>query len=206
MGKTNGHGEDLSALTTSAAALDAELRRYVELAAAAVRIPLTSEKGLDRAARAIAEAAECERRVLGDVQTLVQAITAAREAQESSSAALSAHVQSVAERRAELDGLLARFAKLGEVAKTLNVTIQKLAAYKASPYGEDPSSEREEMRRAFTEMESGMATVASHAQELATEATGKSFEDLARQAEALRQQILAVKNRLSLLQKSLPGG
>jgi hypothetical protein len=205
MSKTNGHGESLSALTTSAAALDAELKRYVELAALAVRVPLTSEKNLDRAARAITDAAESEKRVLEDVQKLVQAITAAREAQQSSSEALSAHVAAVSARRAELDLLLDRFAKLGEVAKTMNLTMQKIAGYKANPYATEASAEADEMRKALAEMEAGMATVAEHAQNLATDAHGKSFEDLGRQAESLRQQVLAAKNRLSLLQKALPG-
>jgi hypothetical protein len=201
-GKANGHGEALSALTTSAAALDAELRRYVELSSAAVRMPLTSEKSLDRAARAVSDAAESGQRVLGHVQSLVQAITVARQAQESSGEALDAQVRAVAERRSELEILLARFAQLGEVAKTLNLTMQKIAEYDTK--AQSPS-EAAEMREAFTAMETGMATVAAHAQELATEATAKSFEELARQADSLRQQVLAAKNRLGLLQKSMPG-
>ena len=170
-------------------------------------MPLTSEKNLERAARAITDAAESEKRVLEDVQALVLAITAAREAQQSSSEALSAHVNAVSENQPELDLLLARFAQLGEVAKTLNVTMQKIAGYKANPYAAEPVGRAadEIASQALAQMEAGMATVAAHAQDLATEADGKSFEDLARQAESLRQQVLAAKNKLSLLQKALPG-
>jgi chromosome segregation ATPase len=205
MGKSNGHGDRLSGLTASAAGLDAELRRYVELAATAVRIPLSSEKGIERASRAIADAAESEKRVLAHVQSLVREITAAREAQQSSTDALNAHASAVTQRRAELDAMLARFAQLGEVAKTMNAAVQKVAGYKANPYGAE-ANEADEMRRALAEVESGMDAVAVRAHELAAEATQMSFEDLARQAESLRQQILSAKNRLSLLQRAWPGG
>jgi DNA repair exonuclease SbcCD ATPase subunit len=196
MAKGNGHSERVSALTTSAAGLEAELHRYVELAAAAVRVPLTSEKNLERATRAMSDAAECEKRVLEQVAALGQAITLAREAQQSSNASLNAHLEAISRRRLELDALLARFAALGEVARAMNEAMQKIAGYKNDPYSPD-----EDMQRALGEMAANMATAAGHAQELATEATGKSFEDLARQAESLRQQILAAKNRLSLLQR-----
>jgi hypothetical protein len=198
MGKGNGQTQSdrVSALTTAAAGLEAELRRYVDLAAAAVRVPLTSEKNLDRAARAMGDAAESERRVLEQVAALGQAVGAARDAQQSSTAALNAHAETVASRRAELDALLGRFAALGELARAMNEAMQKLAAYKVTPYEADP-----DMQTALAEMAGNMTTAATHAQELASEATGKSFEDLARQAEGLRQQILAAKNRLALLQK-----
>lgn len=200
MGKGNGQTERVSALTSAAAGLETELRRYVELATAAVRVPLTSEKNLDRAARAIADAAESERRVLAEVSALGQAVAAAREAQQASTAALNAHVETVETRRTELGALLARFTALGELARTMNEAIQKLAgyqaAYKENPYG---GGSDEELQKGLVEMAASMTTAANHAQELASDATARSFEDLARQAEGLRQQILAAKNRLSLL-------
>src|ERR1700727_1011796 len=198
MAKGNGHNDRLSELTASAAALDVELRRYVDLAAAAVKMPLTSEKNLERAARAITDAAESEKRVLEHVQSLVKAITVAREAQQTSTLALNAHVDAVTARRSELDLLLARFAKLGDVAKAMNLAMQKIAGYKANPYSSD-SAEGDEMKKALAEMESQTGTGAEPPQELAAEATARRFEDLARQAESLRQQVLAAKNRLSLL-------
>ncbi len=201
-GKANGHGEKLSPITASAAALDAELRRYAELAGAAVRVPLTSEKNLDRATRAVADAAESGRRVLEQVQALVQAISAAREAQQASADALDAQARAVAERKSELEMLVVRYSKLGEVAHTLNLTMQRIAELDVKSRS---PQEAAEMGEAFAAMETGMTTVAKHAQELAAEATAKSFEDLGRQAESLRQQVLAAKNRLSLLQKTIPG-
>ncbi|MGO8991947.1 MAG: hypothetical protein ACLQVI_01365 [Polyangiaceae bacterium] len=184
-------------------ALDAELRRYVDLAGAAARIPLTSEKNLERAARAMTEAAEAERRVLDQVQLLVQAITVARETQEGATKTLNEHVATLGQRQGELEGLLARMSRLGELAKTLNAGMQKIASYKKNPYaaGEaEHTAEADEMKGALDAMEAGMATAATHAEELASHANQLRFEDVARQAEGLRQQVLSAKNRLSLLQ------
>jgi hypothetical protein len=205
MAKTNGHGGHATAastLTTAAAGLETELRRYVELAAAAVRTPLTSEKTLERATKAMSEAAESEQRVLAQVAELAQAIATAREAQQSSTDALNAHRAAIGQRRTELDALLARFAALGEVAKTMNTAMQKIAGYKGDPYPAGaPDAPEDGMQKALAEMAASMTVAAGHAQDLASEATAKEFEDIARQAESLRQQILAVKNRLSLLQR-----
>jgi hypothetical protein len=49
-----------------------------------------------------------------------------------------------------------------------------------------------------------MTTVAQHAAELAKEAAARELSDLGRQADGLRQQILAAKNRLAHLHKGLP--
>jgi hypothetical protein len=197
MPTANGHTDLASAITTSAAALEAELQRFMGLAATAVRIPLTSEKNLERAARATKDAAESEKRVLEHVSALGRAITVARETQQSSAAALNAHVEAIARRRTELDALLARFAALGEVVRAMNEAMHKITGYKESPYAPDTA---DDMHSAFDEMAASMTTAANHAQEVASEATAQDFDDLARQSEALRQQILALRNRLSLLQ------
>jgi hypothetical protein len=172
MTKGNGQSARTSALTGAAAALDAELRRYAELSSNAVKIALTSEKGLDRASKAVAEAVESQARIGEHVKLLVEAIGEARDAQQASATILDQRATQIAEKQAELAGLLVRFAKLGEVGQTLNAALQKVAAYKPDPY------------------------------RTADEAKGGDFEDLARQADGLRQQILATKNKLSLVQKA----
>jgi hypothetical protein len=116
---------------------------------------------------------------------------------------LGERVTVITQRRAELAALLARFGKLGEVGQALNAGLQKVATYKPDPYG--TSAESKEARDALDAIANGLATCAEHAQQLATEAQALDFEDLARQADGLRQQILATKNRLSLVQKAFAG-
>src|SRR5205823_4692682 len=71
-----------SPLATSAAALESELHRYLDLATVAQRIPLNSEKNLDRAARAIKDAMDSQERVSANVRALFEAITRARGARQ----------------------------------------------------------------------------------------------------------------------------
>jgi hypothetical protein len=185
-----------SPLATAAATLEAELGRYAALASEAMHVPLTSEKNLDRAGRALLAAAECEKGLTDLVRTLVEAVGAARQTQESTSISLAERGALIVERRAELEGLLARFAKLGETAKVLNEGLQKLAGYKGNPYDANDASE---VREALGQIDVGMTAV-----ELAKDATARELSDLGRQADGLRQQILSAKNRLAHLHRGLP--
>jgi signal recognition particle GTPase len=190
-----------SPLATAASALEAELKRYAELASEAMHAPLTSEKNIDRAGRALLAAAECEKGLTDLVRTLVDAVSTARQTQEATSASLAERGALIVERRAELEGLLARFATLGETAKLLNDGLQKLGGYKGNPYDGNDASE---LREALVQIDVGMTTVAEHAAELAKDAAARELADLGRQADGLRQQILSAKNRLAHLHKGLP--
>jgi hypothetical protein len=183
---------------TARDALEVELRKYEELTATAARVPLTSEKGIERAARAVADASESEKRVVSHAQALVQAIHAARAGQESATEALNACAARIEERRAVLKSLLARFEMVGEVARALNAALQKVALHKAES-GADAGGG--EAREALAAVESGMQVCAGHAQDVARDAAAADFEELGRHADGLRQQMLAAKNRLFLLKK-----
>jgi hypothetical protein len=201
MGKNGSAQAERSPLTAAAASLEAELKRYAELASEAMHAPLTSERNIDRAGRALLAAAECEKGLTELVRTLVEAVGTARQTQEATSSSLAERGALIVERRAELDGLMTRFAMLGETAKTLNEGLQKLGGYKGNPYDGNDASE---LREALGQIDVGMTTVAEHAAALAKEATERELSDLGRQADGLRQQILAAKNRLAHLHKGLP--
>jgi hypothetical protein len=188
-----------SPLTTAASALDLELRRYFDLTAAAQKIPITSEKNLERAARAVQDAAASQERVAAHVRALFEAITTAREAQEASALALAKHAEHMATRATELGELLQKFAELGVEAKALNAMMQEAAGYKKDPYAADDGEAKKRIEQVYARMEQ----VAQNAQALAELAGAKGIEDVARQADSVRQQIHAAKNKLTLLQKSL---
>src|SRR5437764_4749602 len=64
-------------LGAAAAALDAELKRFDQIAELLSRLKLDSEKNLDRAARAVQEAAQSEEKVVAAVRDLVAAVARA---------------------------------------------------------------------------------------------------------------------------------
>ena len=67
-----------SPLKAAVQALDDELERFEQLAHAAHKTPLTSERNLEKAATSINQAAESQQRVHGHIQALIDAISVAR--------------------------------------------------------------------------------------------------------------------------------
>ncbi|TMA31336.1 MAG: hypothetical protein E6J88_04195 [Deltaproteobacteria bacterium] len=171
-----------SELAEAALALDHELRRFEDLAAQAAHVKLNSEKSLERATDDLTRAAESQDRINAHVQKLVQAVAQARQKQESDAAALMARAQEIAGRRKQFAELLQRMGGLGQMAKE----VQELL--KSGPGNLDEVQQR-------------MQKVADDAAEIGQAAQSHEMEDLARQAETVRQQVLSAKNKVSLLAK-----
>lgn len=169
-----------SDLAEAAMALDHELRRFEELSAQAARLKLNSEKGIERATEALQRAAESQDRIHAQVQKLVAAVAAARQKQESDAAALIARAQQIAERRKQFGEVLQRMGALGQMAKQVQELLKDGA-------------------KNFDEIQQRMQKVADDAAEIAKTAAEQEMEDLARQADTLRQQVLSAKNKVALL-------
>lgn len=174
--------EGPSDLAEAAAALDHELRRFEELAAQAARVKLNTEKNLERATDALSRAAESQDRIHAIVQKLVAAVAAARGRQEADAAALMARAQEIAGRRGQFAQVLQRMAGLGQMAKE----VQELLQQPTAP---------------MDEVLARMQQVADDAADIGRAAAEQDMEDLARQADGLRQQVLAAKNKIALLAK-----
>ena len=119
-------------------------------------------------------------RIHAQVQQLVAAVAAARQKQESDAAALMARAEQIAARRKEFAELLQRMAGLGEMAKAVQHALR-----------EGPSG--------FDDVQGRMQHIADEASAIARDAQEKDMEDVARQAEVLRQQVLAARNKVGLL-------
>lgn len=168
-------------LGAAAAALEAELRRFEQLAELATRVELKSQKNLERATRAANDAAQAQDRVSERVRTLVEEIARARERQEEQAKALGARAEEIQSRRQALEALLERFARLGTDASEVNDLLKQ---------GGDVG-----------EAERRLGSVAETAEEVLREAEREGFEDAVRQAESIRQQSLAARNKLKLLRE-----
>jgi hypothetical protein len=186
-----------SPLMSAAVALDAELRRCADLAGEVERAPLTSEKALERVTRTVAEAVESDRRVL---ELLRAVIGAAQETQKRTTDVLNARGGTIAEKRAELEALLTRLRGIGEVARTLNEALLKVTGYKPDPYDADA---KKTVLETLAKIEEGMGECARHADAVTKDAREKHFDDVARQSDGLRQQILSAKSGLARLQQQI---
>jgi hypothetical protein len=188
----------LTDLGAAAAALEGELRRFEELGEIARRVPLNSEKNLDRAARATQEAAEAQERVATAVSALIGAITVARQRQEGHANGILERAKEIQARTAEFHELLKRFGLLGEAAKDIHALVQEAAALKK----EDGSVSLEALGR-LEQVSEQMARIVATAQDVAKDAKARGIEDIERQADALRQQVQSARNKLLLLQQNL---
>lgn len=188
-----------SDLVAAAKALDVELARFTAVTDAIRRTPLTSQTNLQRAAQSFTDVAALSDRLGAGMRTLIAALETARERQAAEAKAIEARAEEFRERMGAFQGLLERYAALGEEAAALNARMQEVAAPKA----DDPPLENGDRRRALAEVYDRLMRLAEGAGELATAAGAASFEELARQATSLRQQVLATGNRLDLLRANL---
>jgi hypothetical protein len=185
-----------SPLLAAAQAFEDELTSYAHLSDAFVRAPLDSARHLERASELLAEVAASEQRLGECGRRLAEAVGGARDDQEKKAMVTLERVPLLKQRTAELAGLLKQLQELGVEAVGLNETAGALAGHgpAAGPKGDQAAEPRHRAR----ELSTAIAGLSRRAQEVAVAARQSDFEDIARQAHALHQQLLAAHRKLHL--------
>lgn len=194
MGRAVGDGsEKTGGLTAAAEALETELRHYEDLAASLERERLDSEKNLRRAAQALSALCASEGRLAEHLANLVAAIGNARERQQAHAEAVQTRAARIQERSQALALLLSEWEALGRDAEDVRNLIQRTSGDPGdtnhSPSARAPS---------FGELEDRLTRLGEEAHRLVEKAQTEHFDDLARQAEGLRAQVLSALNKLRL--------
>jgi hypothetical protein len=179
-----------SELVQATIALDEELERVERLAQSAARVPLTSRRNLEKAARTTSEAAEAQAQAGERIRTLMEALTSARLRNEATVEAMQARTQEIKKRSEELTALITRFEAIGEEARAISSLAQEVP-------GENQAAR-------LAELETRMGAIAESARALWQEASDGGWSDVAHDADQLRQQVLAAKNKVGLLAKKVP--
>lgn len=194
---------DKSGLVGAAEALDAELRRYEGFVEALGRTALSSQKALERAAATLKEVADCDDRLGLRARELIDAITAAREKQQAQAHAVHARAIELSERVETWKELMRSYEGLSQDAASVNALIQtSLAPAVQSRKAEGGAPDLGEAAIAgLEEAHAKLGSLAEAAEALAVRAQDKGFPDVAREADAVRQQLLAARNKLGLLRK-----
>jgi hypothetical protein len=186
-----------SPLVLAAAALDEELRHYDSLAEEAKRSHINSAKTLHRAVRVVQESTARNETVQGKLRGLVTQIEEARTRQVESLNTLLEAAQRAQARSEQYDALLNRFAALGESARHVN-TLAGEADAKRQAGGPEA-----DLLEGLGSIETQMAGVVAEAEALATLASEQDWADLKGQADAVRQQVLAAKNKLAAARRAV---
>jgi chromosome segregation ATPase len=184
-----------SALIEAAMALEDELQRIAGITREAQRLPLDSQKNLERTQEKLAELGAIDERLQPLVARLMKAVQGLADEQQANAAALTARTEELRRRREVFQQLMASYAGLGTASQELNALVQAFAAgarreEASAPPAEPPSLEVVQV---------SMTQLLERAGEVAQAARREEFEDIARQADSLRQQLLSARNRLDLL-------
>jgi len=128
---------------------------------------------------------------------LVKEIEAARVRQVESLSTLLETAQRAQARSEQYEALLKRFAALGESARHVNTLALETDAKRQSGAPEAT------VLQGLDEVRTQMAAVVAEAEALVAVAAQQDWTDLERQAEAVRQQMLAAKNKLVAAQRAV---
>ena len=186
-----------SPLVEAAVSLEEELQRYEKLAVEVGRMTIGSEKTLARAARAVTEAAECQQRIFDRVGALSEAMGQTRTRQEAAVTKMAEGARHVGERASLFQTLIARFGALSEVARSLSTHAGEIGTRSAA------GAESAEMLQLIGTLVEGMSGAVTVADALMRTARESEFEEIARDAEALKRQMASSRSRLAQAQRSI---
>jgi hypothetical protein len=193
-------GDTWGDVAEAAVALERELRRFEQEAAAARKMSMDTRKGLERAARAAGETAQGQERVNATLTALVQAIDAARKRHEANVLALAARGEEMRQRAETLAPLYDRFSAVTDEGSAVNLLVQQAATMQRNA----GTQEQVATLVAFIEsIEERMSKLEGEARDLGRDSAQVSASDVAEQCDSLRQQVASARNKLGMLRKSL---
>ncbi|MET0402671.1 MAG: hypothetical protein ABW123_09720 [Cystobacter sp.] len=187
-----------SELVAAAAAIEEELRKFESLAQEVRSGPLRSQKNLEKMGHLLTSVADCDERLVAHMRTLLGVLNGWRDRQQNLAAEVNSRAQELQTRTQVYQSLMERFAGLGQEAGALSASMQGLVG---RTQGEPVKAE--ELIGSLQGVNERMARVAESAQTLANDAREQDFQDISRDAESLRQQLLSALNRAHLLQQKL---
>lgn len=184
-------GSPLSPLAAAAEALDAEVGRYEALAAGVGRERLDSEKSLRRAVQTLRDLEGSEARLGTHLESLGAALADVRRRQQEQAEAVRRRADEIGARSDRLGALLGRWQALGDGARELNQLVRAFDG--ATEHAQSAST-------LLADLDERLARLTEDAAELTRAVESDGFADLARQADGLRMQLVAVRNKLRLMQ------
>jgi len=179
-------------LTAAAAAVESALERFEHLARAFEREPLDSEKSLRRATQGLDAVHAADARLGEELRALVATLGPAQERQHVRAEAVRAKAEELRMRSACLAELLRGWEAIGAAAAQVNRLVQMLRDRRGAD-GAVPLDAGE-----HAAVDDQLAALGANAERLAEAAEAQGFPDLGRQAEDLRTQLTAARNKLRL--------
>jgi hypothetical protein len=183
-------------LAAAAAALENELRHYQDTSAELAKIALNSEKTLQRARKVLEECAAHQEKLAQLLPEFAQAMQAAQAKQQECMDVTARGTMRIKERFEDRMALLERVAALGQKAQDINGPVAAVV---------DGTTERTPAELLKTLEEVGARTEAAIAEAASVHdaAEAADWQDIARDTDALRQQLQAARNKVLVAQRNV---
>jgi hypothetical protein len=184
--------DEPDSLTTAAAAVESALERFEQLARAFEREPLDTEKSLRRAAQELDAVQAADARLGEKLRALVATLAPAQERQQQRAEAVRRKAEELRQRSESLATLLRGWEAIGTAAAQANRLVQALR----ERHDADGAVVLDAAEHATVDEQ--LAGLGANAERLAEAAAAQGFPDLGRQADGLRMQLAAARNKLRL--------
>jgi methyl-accepting chemotaxis protein len=188
-----------SELVAAATAIEEELRKFETMAEEVRSSPLRSQKQLEKMGKLLNQVADCDERMVANMRLLLGVLNKWRDRQQALATEVNSRAQELQDRTRVYQELMQRFGGLGQEAGALSTQMQEVAGM--TQQGQPMKAE--EIISSLQMVNERMTQVADNAGKLASDAEAHDFLDVSRDAESLRQQLLAARNRANLLQQKL---
>jgi hypothetical protein len=189
---------DEPTLHTVAERLLGDLRKLEDTIREAQRLEITSAKNLQRGRRLLEACSETEQRLAGHLQSLASAIQSTQQR----IAGCMEHTVEFSKRlaeRAEVRGaLLERLGGLGRRASEINEPVAAAVAAQTAGEADDAT-----LLTTVTEVVARTEGLLEEAGTVAKDARDAAWNDIARDADGLRQQVQALRGKVLILQRGL---
>ncbi len=186
-----------TAITQAASAIEEQLQKFELLTASARRVPLTSQRNLEKAAQLTTEAAQCQEQLGGFIQAFMAALNVSREQNQETMNALQARADEIKERSVRLGGIKERVAELAGEAADISTVAQKV--------GQEKAQRGREALPELAEIEGRMTALVERLAALHGDCKDADFSDLSSQVESLKQQMQSARNKVKLVRQQLTG-
>jgi hypothetical protein len=183
-----------SPLLAAARTLAENVARFEDLSAELLRLPLNSEKSLQRARQGLEMCSEHETKLAHSLRGFAEAMQALQESQRRSMDLTAQAAQRIQKRQEQRLELQQRVAQLGAQAREVS---QPVAALVEAP-GDSP-----DLLAPLAEVERRLDAVIEDAGSVHELARQDEWSDLERDTQSLREQLQALRNRVLLMRRKL---
>ena len=183
-------------LARAAAALEGELAEYEKFVAEVKRMTMSSEKAMHRAKALLEDCAAGEARMGERLQAFAAAVQDVQVRQQTCITEAVAAAERIQERIQNRSALLERFSALGNRARALNEPVAALEAKEGEANAQD-------LLTTLGEVAQRTEGVIAEADLLGQDAKKDDWQDIAREAATLVQQIQSARNKILVAQREV---